>query len=165
MPNYQADPDIRAVLESRFEFPVDLDAAEVERLDLFLRRDQVLERFYRDNPPAVRPPEDDLLAAASTAMAAYDERSEKLPIGWQKFLVLQAGIAGAPDNLDSFPIQEWAYTKITEENPDWLGDFDDDVDRQKPLRWLTQLIGLRIVMARQSRTAAPPAKKKRWFAR
>lgn len=164
MPNYLADPDIRAVLEGRFAFPAGINAEEEERLEEFLRRDQVLERFYRDNPAPARPPEDDLLAAASTAMAAYDQRSEQLTTGWQKFLVLQAEIAGSEDNLDSLPIQEWAYTKIAEDNPDWLGDFDEDVDREKPLRWLTQLIGIRVLLARQSQPAEPP-QKKRWFGR
>ncbi|HEV7615285.1 MAG TPA: hypothetical protein VGO36_03550 [Solirubrobacterales bacterium] len=166
MPDYQADPDIRAVLESRFAFPPGIDVAEAERLDRFLRCDQVLERFYVSNPPAARPPEGDLLAAASTAMAAYDNRSEALPVGWQKLLVLQAGVAGGPDNLDSFEIQKWAYTRIVDENPNWLGDFDEDVDRGKPLRWLTQLVGVRVVMARESERAVPAsAKKKRWFGR
>jgi len=166
MPNYQADPDIREVLESRFAFPNGIDAAEAERLEQFLRSDQVLERFYKQSSPTERPPESDLLAAAATARAAYDNRSELLSVGWQKFLVLQAGIAGSPDNLDSFEIQDWVYTQIVDENSDWLGDFDDDVDRERPLRWLTQLIGLRVLLARESAPAAEaPAKKKRWFGR
>jgi hypothetical protein len=84
-------------------------------------------------------------------MAAYDQRSPQLPAGWQKLLVLQAGIAGSEPNLDSGAIQEWAYMKIKEENPDWLGDFDDDIDHEKPLRWLTQAIGVGVLMARQRR--------------
>lgn len=162
MPNYQADPDIRAVLESRFRIPEDLDELEARRLEEFLRCDQVLEIFYRDNPVSARPPEEDLNAAAATAMAAYNNRSDRLPIGWQKFLVLQAGIAGSPDNLDSYEIQDWAYTRIVDENPDWLGDFDEDVDREKPLRWLTQLIGVRVLMARESEPVSSPPRK-RWF--
>ncbi|HEY5194672.1 MAG TPA: hypothetical protein VIJ39_12480 [Solirubrobacteraceae bacterium] len=99
-------------------------------------------------------------------MAAYDQRSERLPVGWQKLLVLQAGIAGCEANLDSFEIQEWAYAAIEEENPSWLGDFDEDVDLEKPLRWLTQAIGVSVLMARQRKStpatpAAPP--KRRWF--
>ena len=164
MPNYQADPDIRAVLESRFRIPEDLDELESRRLKEFLRCDQVLEVFYRENPVSVRPPEEDLRAAAATAMAAYNNRSERLPVGWQKFLVLQAGIAGSPDNLDSYEIQDWAYTRIAEENPDWLGDFDEDVDREKPLRWLTQLVGVRVLMARESKPVTSPPGK-RWFGR
>jgi hypothetical protein len=164
MPNYLADPDIRAVLESGFRIPEDLDELEARRLDEFLRCDQVLEAFYKRNPVTVRPPEDDLRAAAATAMAAYDNMADRLPVGWRKFLVLQAGIAGGPDNLDSYEIQDWAYTRIQEENPDWLGDFDDDIDHEKPLRWLTQLVGVRVLMARGSKPADPPPGK-RWFGR
>jgi hypothetical protein len=165
MPNYLADPDIREVLESRFEIPDDLDQLETERLQEFLRCDQVLEAFYRRNPATVRPPENELRAAAATAMAAYDNRSPRLSVGWQKFLVLQAGVAGSQDNLDSYEVQDWAYTRIKEENPDWLGDFDEDVDLEKPLRWVTQLIGVRVLMARDSKPASPPPPRKRWFAR
>jgi len=43
MPNYQADPDIGALLESHFEIPDDLEPDEVERLQRFLRCDQALE--------------------------------------------------------------------------------------------------------------------------
>jgi hypothetical protein len=166
MPNYRADPDIRAVLEANFTIPADLDPAEAGRLQEFLRCDQALETFYASNQPGHRPPETDLAAAASAAMAAYDQRSERLPVGWQKLLVLQAGIAGCEANLDSFEIQEWAYAAIEEENPSWLGDFDEDVDLEKPLRWLTQAIGVSVLMARQRKStpatpAAPP--KRRWF--
>lgn len=163
MPNYQADPDIRAVMESRFAIPEGLDELEVRRLREFLRCDQVLERFYQHNPTSVRPAEADLEAAASTAMAAYNNRSNRLPVGWQKLLVLQAGIAGSPDNLDSFEIQDWAYRTITTGNPDWLGDFDADIDQEKPLRWLTQLIGIRVELARQRKPADPS--RRRWFGR
>ncbi|SRR6266487_1664294 len=165
MPDYMADPDIRAVLESRFEIPSGLDAPEAERLDEFLRCDQALEAFYQQSSPSERPPEASLAAAAVSAMAAYDQRSERLPVGWQKFLVLQAGIAGSPDNLDSSEIQEWAYARIKEENPDWLGDFDEDIDRQKPLRWLTQLIGVGVLMRRNVMEEPKPPPKRRWFGR
>lgn len=166
MPDYMADPDIRTITkDGRFVTPDDLDGAEADRLNRFLECDQVLEVFYRQNPSTVRPPERDLEAAAETAMAVYDQRSARLPVGWQKFAVLQAGIAGCPDNLDSSKVQEWAYTRITEENPSWLGDFDDDVDRGMPLRWLTQLIGFGVLNRRRlmEEPVAPP--KKRWFGR
>jgi hypothetical protein len=155
MPNYRADEDIRAVLDSGFRIPSDLEPDEVDRLKQFLRCDQVLEVFYkRRSQPEHRPPEADLRAAASAAMVAYDQRSDRLPVGWQKLLVLQAGIAGSERNLDSYEIQEWAYTRVKEEHPDWLGDFDDDIDRDKPMRWLSQEIGLEVIMARQ-RLAEP----------
>jgi hypothetical protein len=168
MPNYRADSDIRAVLEAQFEIPGDLDEAEIARLQAFLLCDQVLEAFYARNESSHRPPEEDLSAAASTAMAAYDQRSERLPVGWQKLLVLQAGIAGGAANLDSFEIQDWAYTRIVDENPGWLGEFDDDIDRDMPLRWLAQTIGIQVLMGRQRMAArltpaAPP--KRRWFGR
>jgi hypothetical protein len=166
MPNYLADPDIRSVaVDGRFVIPEHLEGAEVERLDRFLRADQALETFYRRNPPPARPPEEDLRAAAETAMHAYEQRSERLPVGWQKFLVLQAGIAGGPENLDSSQIKEWAYVRITEENPDWLGDFDDDVDREMPLRWLTQTIGVDVLLGRQLMAEPAAPKKRRWFGR
>jgi len=101
-------------------------------------------------------------------MAAYDQRSDRLPVGWQKLLVLQAGIAGSEPNLDSFEIQDWAYTRIKEENPDWLGDFDDDIDRDMSLRWLTQVIGVQVLMARQrveAQRTPPTSAKRRWFGR
>jgi hypothetical protein len=164
MPNYRADPDIRAVLEARFAIPVDLDSAEVERLQEFLRCDQVLEAFYARSEPSHRPPEADLAGAASAAMIAYDQRSERLPVGWQKLLVLQAGVAGSEAMLDSFEIQEWAYARIKDENPSWLGEFDEDIDLEKPLRWLTQAIGVNVLMARQRATPPPTAPPKtRWF--
>src|SRR5665213_1719634 len=134
----------------------------------FLRCDQVLEGFYARSEASHRPPEVDLSAAASTAMAAYDQRSDRLPVGWQKLLVLQAGIAGSEPNLDSFEIQDWAYTRIKEENPDWLGDFDDDIDRDMSLRWLTQVIGVQVLMARQrveAQRTPPTSAKRRWFGR
>lgn len=165
MPNYMADPDIRMVLESRFTMPEGIDDAEVERLQEFLRCDQVLERFYRANPNEVRPPEDDLRAAAESAMVAYDQRSEQLPVGWQKFLVLQAGIAGCYDNLDSSAVQDWAFTRVKEENPDWLGEFDDDVDRERPMRWLVQLIGVDVLRRRELMQAPAPQPMRRWFGR
>lgn len=164
MPNYMADPDIRAVLESRFDLS-GLDDAEVERLEEFLRCDQALERFYQQSSPTERPPEAMLAAAAESATAAYDQKSECLSRGWQKFLVLQAGIAGSPDNLDSSRVQEWAYARIKEEHPEWLGDFDEDVDREMPLRWLIQLIGVGVLMRRQLMEEPPPPPKRRQFLR
>ncbi len=166
MPDYMADPDIRAIMQDgRFAIPGNLDEAEADRLHRFLKRDQVLETFYRQNSAPVRPPEGDLIAAAETAMAVYDQRSERLSVGWKKFAVLQAGIAGSPENLDSSKVQDWAYTRIKEENPDWLGDFDDDIDRDMPLRWLTQVIGFGVLNRRRlMEDPAPPPKKKRWLA-
>ena len=108
MPNYRADPDIREVLDASFAIPAELDPAEVGRLQEFLRCDQVLEAFYARSQSSQRPPEADLSAAASAAIAAYDQRSNRLPVGWRTLLVLQAGIAGSEANLDSSEIQDWA---------------------------------------------------------
>jgi hypothetical protein len=166
VPDYTADPDLRTIAQDgRFVLPDGLDPAETDRLQRFLRCDQVLERFYRENPPSVRPPEADLQAAAESAMAVYDQRSERLPVGWQKFAVLQAGIAGSPDNLDSSQIQEWAYVRVKEENPDWLGDFDEDVDRDMPMRWLVQLIGVGVLMRRTLTAEPTPPPKRGLFGR
>lgn len=69
------------------------------------------------------------------------------PLAGRSSWVLQAGIAGNKWNLDSGEIQEWAYTRVTEENPGWLGGFDGDIDRDMPLRWLTQVVGTDVLMA------------------
>lgn len=147
MPNYRADPDIAEIMARGLALPDYLDAAEAERVSAFARCDQALEEHYRTGGGS-RPPETVLRAVAQTAMAAYDQRSDRLPVGWQKLLVLQAGIASCQDNLDDFEIQEWAYTRIKDHHPEWLGDFDDDLDQEKPLRWLTQLIGFQVLAAR-----------------
>jgi hypothetical protein len=161
-----ADPDLRTIQQNgRFAIPDGLDPAEADRLRRFLECDQVLERFYRENPPSVRPPEAALRAAAESAMAVYDQRSERLPVGWQKFAVLQAGIAGSYDNLDSSEIQEWAYSRVTEDNPDWLGDFDEDIDREMPMRWLSQLIGIDVLRRRELMQEPPPQPKRGLFGR
>jgi len=164
--DYKADPDIRAIMaEGRITIPGDLDEAEAGRLHRFLTSDQVLERFYRENPAPVRPPEDDLRTAADTAMAVYDQRSERLSVGWQKFVVLQAGIAGSPENLDSAEVQEWAYSRI-EENPGWLDHEDVAFDQAKPLDWLRQVIGAGVLLRRRLMEGPPnPPKKQRWFGR
>jgi hypothetical protein len=160
-----ADPDIRQVLESRFEMPSNLEPGDVELLEEFLRCDQVLEQFYRRSQLTERPPLSDLQAAADSAIAAYEQCAGRLPVGWQKFLVLQAGIAGCEDNLDSPQVQDWAYARVKEENPQWLGDFDEDVDREMPMRWLTQLIGIGVLQRRQLAQQPPPVPKRRWFGR
>jgi len=164
--DYKADPDIRAIMaDGRLTIPRDLDEAEAGRIHRFLTCDQVLERFYRENPQSVRPPANDLRAAAETAMAVYDQRSEHLSVGWQKFVVLQAGIAGSPENLDSAEIQEWAYSRI-EENPDWLVHEDVALDEAKPLNWLREIIGGGVLLRRQlMEETPPPPKRKRWFGR
>jgi len=135
VPNYRADPDIRAILsDGVLKVPSDLDPAEAERLDLFLRRDQVLEGYYSRGQ---QPPTEDLIAAAMAAMAVYDERTDRLSVGWQKFAVLQAGLAGI--DLDSGEIMEWAY-RLCKGNAGWLGNFDDDIDREMPLRAMMQAV-------------------------
>jgi hypothetical protein len=90
-------------------------------------------------------------------MAAYDQRSERLPVGWQKLLVLRGGIAGSEQNLDDGKIEEWAYTAVKDEHPEWLGDFDEDVDRDMPMRWLTQTVGVNVLMARRLMAEPPPS--------
>jgi hypothetical protein len=67
------------------------------------------------------------------------------------------GIAGLPENLDSFEVQAWAYSAIHDEHRGWLGDFDNEIDRDMPMRWLSQAIGLRVIMARQRRAEEQPA--------
>jgi hypothetical protein len=135
LPNYRADPDIREVLDGGIKIPTDLDPLEVACLEEFWRRDQILEALWAREPGA-RAPYPDLEALASAAMVAYEERSKRLPLGWQKLLVLRAGVAGSTQNLDDAKIQEWVYTRVVEENPGWLGDLDADLAHEMPLRWL-----------------------------
>lgn len=151
VPNYQCDPDIRAVFENGFRIPSNLDPVEADRLQEFLRCDQELEAFYNRSQPSQRPPHHILEAVAVAAMAAYDQRSERLPVGWQKLLVLRAGIAGCAANLDSGEIQDWAYTHIVEENPDWLEAYDGEIENEPPLQWLRHVIGDEVLMARRLR--------------
>ncbi len=142
------DPDIRAIIESGFAIPPGLEASEVDRLREFLRWDQEMEQFDRANPTA-RAPVSLLSGLALAAMAAYDERSDRLPVGWQKLLVLRAGIAGSSQNLDSADIEEWAYTRITEENPDWVVPSDEGPENEPPLGWLRHVLELEVLPIRQ----------------
>src|SRR3954468_19016635 len=104
MPDYRADSDLRALLDSKFAVPDGLAPDDVDFLRRFLAADQKLEAFYRSHPSRQRPPEGDLREAASTAQQAYAALAGRLPEGWRKFLVLQAGIAASPDNLDDYEI-------------------------------------------------------------
>ncbi len=149
MPNYQRDPDIRAVLETGFAIPDGLDAAEVGRLRTFLSCDRELEHFYAVGQPQQRPPRPVLEAVASAAMVAYDHRSDRLPVGWQKLLVLRAGVAGCSQNLDSSEIEDWAYTRITEENPSWLERYDGEVESEPPLHWLRHILEPEVLAIRR----------------
>jgi len=150
MPNYLRDPDIRAVIESGFEIPPGLEPSEADRLREFLRWDQEMEQFDRAHPGA-RAPETLLRALATAAMAAYDQRSDRLSRGWQKLLVLRAGIAGYSENLDDFKIEDWAYTRITEENPDWIVPWDEGSENEPPLNWLRHVLALEVLRIRQFR--------------
>jgi hypothetical protein len=143
------DPDIRKVLESGFTTPPGLSSEEVDRLREFLRWDQEMERFDRSHPDARRAPNPLLKGLAAAAMAAYDQRSARLPLGWQKLLVLRAGIAGCSQNLDSAEIEEWAYTRITEENPDWIVPWDEGPENEPPLNWLRHILALEVIPIRQ----------------
>src|SRR4051812_1198246 len=126
--DYLADPDIDSIVEiDVLRIPAELGLAETGRLELFLRRDLVLEGCYlRDKTPS----EGELQASADAAMAVYDECSTLLSPGWKKFAVLQAGLAGV--DLDSSEIMEWAYG-ICKDSAGWLGDFEIEQDREMPL--------------------------------
>ena len=63
-------------------------------------------------------------------------------------------------DLDSSKIQEWAAAASKEEHPEWLGDFDEDVDQEMPLRSMIQLIGVGVLMRRKP-TDEPVAQPKR----
>lgn len=152
MPNYRADPDIREVLDSGFKIPDDLEPTEVGRLADFMRCDQTVEAVWARDPAArVRHP--DLWALAEAAMTAYDERSDQLPVGWQKLLVLRAGVAGSTHNLDDSKIQEWVYTRIVEENPGWLDDVEADLAQDMPLRWVERDIQADVLAIRAMKAA------------
>jgi hypothetical protein len=135
MPNYQADPDIRDIFtDGKIGVPSGLDPAEANRVTTFMDRDRaVVQCFLRGE----RPPDATMMTSVRAAMAVYEQRTERLPLGWQKFVVLQAGTLGI--ELDSGEVMRWAY-RLCKDNPGWLGDFDDDVDRGKPLRAMTQAI-------------------------
>lgn len=143
------DPDIREVLESGFAIPPGLEPSEVDRLREFLRWDQEMESFDRSHPDARRAPNPLLEGLATAAMVAYDQRSDRLPLGWQKLLVLRAGIAGCSQNLDSAEIEEWAYTRITEENPDWIVPWDEGPENEPPLSWLRHILALEVLPIRR----------------
>ncbi len=81
-------------------------------------------------------------------MAAYDRRSDRLPLGWQKLLVLRAGIAGSTRNLDDPEIEDWAYTRITE-NPDWLVPYEGETENEPPLNWLRQVLAPEVLRMRR----------------
>lgn len=135
MPNYHADPDVSSIFQDgRIEIPEGLDPGEASRLALFMRRDHVVVEAFRQNE---RPTEDALRASIDAAIAVYTQRSGRLPVGWQKFVVLQAGLLGI--ELDSAEVMEWAY-RVCKHTPGWLGDFDQDIDRGMPLREMTQRI-------------------------
>jgi hypothetical protein len=143
------DPDIREVLGSGPAIPPGLGSAEVDRLREFLRWDQELESFDRNQPDGTRAPNALLEGLAAAAMAAYDRRSDRLPLGWQKLLVLRAGIAGSTRNLDDFEIEDWAYTRITEENPDWLVPYDGELENEPPLNWLRHVLAPEVLRMRR----------------
>lgn len=156
--NYRADPDIRDILGGgEFVIPSDIGPEEGSRLRDFLTCDQVIERRRRGGE---RPTDDELMASARAAMAVYEHRTERLPVGWQKFAVLQAGLAGI--DADSFEVQRWAY-QLCKSNSGWLGDFDDDVDREMPLRDMTQQVSP-FALIEESPAPAPPPKRG-WFRR
>jgi hypothetical protein len=138
VPNYDLDPDIRTLIQSGFPIPDDLPVDEVGRLQAFLHCDQELEECYRRSEVA-RPPEPILDAVASAAMSAYDQRSGELSVAWQKLLVLRAGLAGAPENLDSGEIQRWVYERLVNEHPEWIGPYDPDAGPEPPLYWLRRM--------------------------
>lgn len=131
--NYRADPDIAALISGNsFSIPPELDPDEASRLSEFLSRDQVLEGYYRRGE---RPSDAELRSSASAAKAVYDERTERLSLGWQKFAVLQAGIAGI--DLDDREIIRWA-NGICKSRDGWLGDIDVDIAQERPLRAMVQ---------------------------
>ena len=115
-----------------FGIPEDLDPDEAFRLNRFLTCDQALEGHYRQGS---RPSDEELRSAAVAARAVYDERTERLSVGWQKFAVLQAGIAGI--DLDDPEIIRWA-NGICKGRDGWLGDIDVDLVQERPLRAMIQ---------------------------
>jgi hypothetical protein len=149
MTNYMYDPDIRAVLESGFAIPPGLEATEVDRLREFLRWDQDMERFDRSHPDGGRAPYPLLRGLAGAAMAAYDQCSDRLPIGWQKLLVLRAGIAGCTQNLDDSKIEDWAYTIITDESRGWLVSYEGTPENEPPLNWLLHVLEPEVLRMRR----------------
>ena len=148
MTNYTADSDIASIIgESGLRVPDDLEPGEQERVRNFLRLMQVREDYWRQGGQA---PASDLAAAAAAAQDLYEKASDRLPVGFQKLAVLQGGFIGI--ELDSAAIMEWAYWAC-KDNPGWLGNFDDDIDRGMPLREMTQAIPPMTMMNFQRRVA------------
>jgi hypothetical protein len=114
---------------------------ENARLELFLRRDLVLEGCYSRGQ---QPSDAELRRSADVAMAVYDRRTKLLSLGWQKFAVLQAGLAGI--DLNSTEIMEWAYG-ICKGNDGWLGDFEIESEREMPLLTMVQEMPVAMIMS------------------
>jgi hypothetical protein len=131
--DYRADSDIDDIVAvGLLQLPLGLGGTENTRVELFRHRDLILEDSYsRDQQPS----DAALRGSAAAAMAVYDLRSESLVLGWRKFAVLQAGLAGI--DLDSNKIMEWAY-RICKGNSGWLGDFEVRSEREMPLLTMVQ---------------------------
>ena len=135
MYDYRRDPDIDAIFsDGAITVPGDLDAAEAERVNVFVRCQQELGARYQRGEPL--PPEL-LISAAEAGKDVYEQRTPRLPMGWQKFVVLQVGKVGI--ETESVELMEWVYW-LCRDNDGWLGNFDEDIDRNMPLRAMMQEI-------------------------
>jgi len=146
--DYRADPDIEDIGDAGdagdagvFSIPAGLGFVENARLELFLRRDLILEGCYSRGQ---QPSDAELRRSADVAMAVYDRRTKLLSLGWQKFAVLQAGLAGI--DLDSSEIMEWAY-EICKGNDGWLGAFEIEGEREMPLLTMVQEMPVAMIMS------------------
>lgn len=135
MLNYRADPDIDRIFgDGGISIPPGVERDEAARISTFIERDRIVVEAFRRGE---RPSDQAMNASVRAAMEIYDRRSAQLPVGWQKFAVLQAGLLAI--ELESSEVMEWAY-RVCKHTPGWLGDFDQDVDRHMPLREMTQQI-------------------------
>jgi hypothetical protein len=127
--NYRADPDIAAtIVGGTYQIPAELDNDERARIERFCRADMAVDAALDLH---VKPAAADLAELQAAGRALYEQRTERLPIGWQKLAVLSTGMAAI--DSESASTAKWAYN-VCEKSPGWLGNFDDDIREQKPLR-------------------------------
>lgn len=149
------DSDIRAISRDNNWVIFGDDPAESERLVLFVQCIQA------SSQGGDQPSEMDLTALASAAMAAYDQRTAALPMGWQKLLLIRAGYCGI--DLESFEIMDWTYKRCKEHG--WGVD-----GFETPIGCLLSHMAGPWAQGQMARDearerAATPSLKKRWFGR
>jgi len=116
MVDLRLDPDVSSAIQSGVEAIA--DSAERSRVNDFLRA-------VNTNRAGVTPAGCEAVAAAGRA--AYEGRTPDLPLGWQKVILVETGLAGEQlehhDTARSHEIMKWSYGHCKA-----LGYTIDDVD-------------------------------------